>query len=104
VLGEALESGNGKEFERTLESYVPSSQVFYFDGRFSERTAPEILNSATKAERVVVAAYVAFKGTRQVSVNGKLTISYGLLGPSGQLLEDVLGAAPEKQASSAECV
>lgn len=96
MLAEALESTNGPEFEKALKSHCPDAQVFYFDGRFSKGMGPEILSSVRKAERVIIAAYVTHRGTRQVKVNGQLITSFGLLGPSGDLLREVLAIAAEK--------
>jgi beta-N-acetylhexosaminidase len=96
VLGEALESTNGREFEKALKSRCPDVKFFYFDGRFSGGATPEILSAVIKAERVVVAAYVTHRGAMQVRVNRKLITSFGLLGPSGHLLQQVLAIAPEK--------
>ncbi len=96
LLAESLESANGREFEKALRSRCPEVKISYFDGRFSGGATPEILSAVSKAERVVVAAYVTHRGAMQVRVNGKLVTSFGLLGPSGHLLQQVLTIAPEK--------
>jgi beta-N-acetylhexosaminidase len=98
VLGESLESSNGRALEKALKSRRPDAQIFYFDGRFSQGAAPQILNAVSSADRVVVATFVTHRGTRQVMVNGKLTTYFGLLGPSGHLLQQVLAIASEKTA------
>ena len=96
VLARALESNNGRDFEKALKSRCPDARIIYFDNRSSGGAAPEVLDAASKADRVVVAAYVAHRDVRRIIVDGKLITSFGLLGPSGQLLQQVLASAPEK--------
>lgn len=98
VLAAVLESTNGHDFEKALKSRCPDGRIIYFDNRSSGGVAPEIVNAVSKADRVVVAAYVAHRDVRRTTVDGKLTTSFGLLGPSGQLLQQVLTIAPEKTA------
>ena len=96
LLAEALESRHGHEFERALKSRRPDAKVFYFDGRISSAMAPELLKSANEAEQVVIITYVVHLASRQIMLDGKLVSSFGLLGPSGRLLQQVLTSAPEK--------
>ena len=98
VLGEALEVRNGREFEKALKARCPAAEVFYFDGRQFQTPIAEILSAVNRAEKVVVAAYITHRGARQVNVKGTLETSYGLLGPSGRLLQDILADAREKTA------
>jgi beta-N-acetylhexosaminidase len=98
VLGEALDATNGGEFEKALKARCPDAQVFRFDGRVFFTAVPVLLDAASKAERVVVAAYVTHRGARRVKVNGELQTSFGLLGPSGHLLGRILAAASAKTA------
>jgi len=96
VLGQGLEGTNGREFEKAWRSRRPNAPVFYFDNRSPQTAAADILSAVGKAEGVVVAAYVAHNQARQVMSNGKTSTSFGLLGPSGQLLQRVLEAATDK--------
>jgi len=98
VLGEALEVRNGREFEKALKARCPAAEVFYFDGRRFQTPIAEILSAVNGAEKVVVAAYITHRGARQINVRGTLETSYGLLGPSGRLLQDILADAREKTA------
>jgi len=98
VLGDALERANGHEFEKALKARCPGVQVLYFDGRLFQTPLLTILGAVSNAAKVVVAAYVTHRGSRQVSVNGVVETSYGLSGPSGQLLQEVLADAREKTA------
>ncbi len=70
--------------------------VYYFDGRVSNGLVPEILKAVNEADQVIAVAYAVHGGTRQVNVNGNLLTSFGLIGPSGRLLQQLLGVAPEK--------
>ncbi len=96
VLGQGLEGANGREFEKAWRSRRPHAPVFYFDNRSPQTAAADILSAIDKAQGVVVAAYVAHNQARQVMSNGKTSTSFGLLGPSGQLLQRVLEAATDK--------
>jgi beta-N-acetylhexosaminidase len=98
VLGEALDRANGREFEKALKARSPGAQVFYFDGRVFQTPMLTILVALGESEKVVVAAYVTHRGSRQVNVNGAVETSYGLAGPSGQLLRQILADAREKTA------
>ncbi len=96
LIAMALESGNGHEFEKALKSRRPDAVVYYFDGRVSNGMVPEILKAVNEADQVVAVAYAVHGGTRQLNVNGNLLTSFGLVGPSGRLLQQLLGVAPEK--------
>jgi beta-N-acetylhexosaminidase len=94
----ALEGGSGHEFEKALRSRRPDAVVYFFDGRFSSGQIPEVLKAVNEADQVVVVAYAVHGGTRQANVNGAVLSSFGLVGPSRQLLQQVLAAASEKTA------
>jgi beta-N-acetylhexosaminidase len=96
VLGEVLEAGNGREFERELLARRPDAHVYYVDRRTANAGGIQVLESIKKADEVVVAAYVVHGSARQTIVNGKTLTSYGIAGPSGELLKKILGQAPEK--------
>jgi len=96
AIGEALTSTDGKEFENALKLRRPDSTMFYFDNRTNDEAAHEILKAVKNSDQVVLAIYVAHTGIRHIVVDGKLLSSYGPLGPSGKLLEQVLGIATEK--------
>ena len=96
LLGEALEASNGHEFEEALKYRRPDAQVFYFDGRFSGKTIPEVLEAVNNAEQVVVAAYVIHRAARQVNMGHAGMTYFGLAGPSGQLLQQVVMIASKK--------
>src|SRR5437899_2753127 len=95
-LAEALEGTNGHEFEKALKLRRPDAKIYYFDGRFSYGAVPEVLKAVSEADQVVIAAYVVHGAARQVMVDGKLVNSFGLFGPSGRLLQQVLADAPQK--------
>ncbi len=96
LLAEALEDTNGREFEKALKSRRPDATVLHYDRHSSSGAALEVLNAVSEAEKVVVAAYVVHQAARQVLVDGKSVQSFGLLGPSGRLLKELLTTSPEK--------
>lgn len=96
VLAEFLESTNGRELEKEVKARRPDAEVFYFDGRFSSPAIPEILKAADLAESVVIATYVVHEAAAKIRVDGNLVQSFGMLGPAGQLLQQVLDIASEK--------
>ncbi len=96
VLAEALESTNGHEFEKELLARRPDAHVYYVDRRTANAGGIQVLESVKEADEVVVAAYVVHGGARQTVVDGETVTSYGLRGPSGELLKKILAEAPEK--------
>jgi beta-N-acetylhexosaminidase len=96
LLAEGLEAGSGHELERAIIDRRPGAQIFYFDGRFSTELVPKILSAANDAQEIVIGAYVILRAARQINVNGTSTTFFGLAGPSGRLLRQLLAVAPEK--------
>ena len=96
VLAEALESTNGDEFEKELLARRPDAHVYYVDRRTANAGGIQVLHSIKEADEVVVAAYVVHGGARQTVVDGETVTSYGLRGPSGELLKKILAQASEK--------
>ena len=96
VLTEALESANGQAFEKEFLARRPDGHVFYVDRRTANAGGVQVLQSIKEADEVVVAAYVVHGGARQAVVNGETLTSYGLRGPSGELLKKILAVAAEK--------
>ena len=96
LLAEALEADNGHELERAIKNRRPDAQIFYFDGRFSAGLIPEILSAANDAQEIVIGAYVILRAARQVNIRGTSMTFFGLAGPSGRLLSQLLAVAPEK--------
>jgi beta-N-acetylhexosaminidase len=98
LLAEALESSNGHAFETAIRVRRPDAKILYFDGRLSNGLVPEVLKAVNSAEHVVIAAYVIHRAAQQVNVNGRSMTYFGLTGPSGRLLHQVLAVAVEKTA------
>ena len=96
LLAEAFETSNGHEFERALKVRRPDAFVYYVDNRTANAGGIEVLKSATDADEVVIAAYLVHHGARQIAVDGVATTLFGLMGPSGRLLQQILTVAPEK--------
>jgi beta-N-acetylhexosaminidase len=98
ILGESLTSIDGHEFEKALKSRRPEADVHYFQNRAGNAAGLEALRAAKEADELVIVVYVVHSGVRQRVVDGKLVTSFGPLGPSGRLLEDLLEIAPKKTA------
>jgi len=95
-LGEALTSTDGHEFDKAMRARRSDATLFYFDNRSGDTTSPKILQAVKQAEQVVMAVFVSHTGVRHIVADGKLLSSFGPLGPSGHLLEQVLATAAEK--------
>jgi beta-N-acetylhexosaminidase len=96
VLAEALEASNGHELEKAIKARRPDAQVFYFNGRFSSGLEPEIIKAVNDADKIVIAAYVILRAAKQVNIQGTQMTFFGLTGPSGRLLRQVLALAPNR--------
>jgi beta-N-acetylhexosaminidase len=90
ILGETLESTNGKEFENALRARCPDVEVFYADNRSVLALEDRILEHAKVADEIVVGAYVVHKGVNHFVLDGVETTSYGLSGRSGEVLRKLL--------------
>jgi len=98
VLGESLTSTDGQEFEKALKSRRPDADVHYFQNRAGNAAGLEALRAAKEADELVIVVYVVHSGVRQRVVDGQRMTSFGPVGPSGRLLEDLLEIAPKKTA------
>ena len=98
VLGESLTSTDGQEFEKALKSRRPDADAHYFQNRAGNAAGLEALRAAKEADELVIVVYVVHSGVRQRVVDGQRVTSFGPVGPSGRLLEDLLGIAPKKTA------
>jgi beta-N-acetylhexosaminidase len=96
LLDEAFTSTDGKEFEKAVKARRPDATVLYFDNRMNSTVADDAMKAVTEADQVVLAVYVAHNGVRHIVADGKLLSSFGPLGPSGHLLEQILTAAADK--------
>jgi beta-N-acetylhexosaminidase len=98
LITESLESSSGREFEKELKARRPDVDIFFIDDGVAGKMSPKILNAIQGAGKVVIAAYVYHTAARQTVVGEKLVNLYGLAGPSGELLKQVLAMASEKTA------
>jgi beta-N-acetylhexosaminidase len=98
LLGEALTSTDGHEFEKALKSRRPNAEVLNFQNRAGNAAGLEALRAAKEADELVIVVYMVHTGIRQITVDGKLMTAFGPMGPSGRLLEDLLEVAPKKTA------
>jgi beta-N-acetylhexosaminidase len=96
LLAEAFESTSGIALEKALKIRRPDAQVFYVNNRNADADGTTVLRAVNDADEVVVATYVGFSAARQVPANGRMVTSFGLRGPSGQLLVQLLALAAQK--------
>jgi len=96
LLAEALESTNGREFEKALASRRPDAHIFYLDNRTASMRGLEVLDAVSKADEVVVVGYLIHHGAREFVANGAPTTVFGLMGSSGHLLHEILSMASQK--------
>jgi beta-N-acetylhexosaminidase len=96
LLAQTMEGSSGRKFEQALKMRRPDASVFYVDRHTAAAMAPEVLKALKDAEAVVVVAYVVPREAMQVVVGDKLVNSFGLLGPTGHILQQILTAANNK--------
>jgi beta-N-acetylhexosaminidase len=97
-LAEAFESTSGVALEKALRTRRPDAQVFYVNNGNADAEGTTVLTAVNDADQVVVGTFVGFSAARQVPANGRIVTSFGLRGPSGQLLYQLLAIAAEKTA------
>jgi beta-N-acetylhexosaminidase len=98
LLAEALEETNGRELEREIRVRRPDAKFYRFDGRFSNPVISQLLQDASDAAQLILAAYVVHDAARQETINGKQQMNFGLRGPAGHLFEQMATMYPEKTA------
>ncbi len=98
LLAQNFETDSGKEFENALKARQSDADVFRVDRFSANAMSARIIDAVTVADKVIVVAYVVPREAKQVVVSGRLLNSFGLLGPSGRLLEQVLASAADKTA------
>ena len=96
LLAEKFESTSGVALEKALRTRRPDAQVFYVNNRNADAEETTVLTAVNDADEVVVGTFVGFSAARQVPANGRMVTSFGLRGPSGQLLVQLLALAAEK--------
>jgi len=94
-MSDELESTNGHEFEAEFKQYRPETRFYYVDNRTATAGGIEILKNILRADEVVVVGYFAHRGARQLETKGASQTVFGLAGPSGRLLHEILRTDPE---------
>jgi beta-N-acetylhexosaminidase len=96
VITDDLQAPWGRSFVSAFKARRADATFFFVDDALAELLQPRILDAVSKAEKVVVAAYIIPTPAKQVLVNGKLQNSVGLQRAVGDLLQHVLdGSAPK---------
>lgn len=88
----------GRVLERELKKRVPDVPTFFVDPKTAGPLAPVIMQAVDKAEAVIAAVYVVPSSYKTVVVNGVAKNTVSLVGPSADLLQQILAAATIKTA------
>jgi beta-N-acetylhexosaminidase len=86
----------GRVLERQIRSRAPDVNVIYTDPGLAATMAPNILNAAQQAEKVVIAVYAAPTAGKVVQTNGGPRNSVSLPEPSTDLLRRILRTSEQK--------
>ncbi|HXF12476.1 MAG TPA: glycoside hydrolase family 3 N-terminal domain-containing protein [Terriglobales bacterium] len=96
VITDDVRGEYGRVFELEMRKRVHGARIFFVDSRTAGPMAPEIVDAARQAQKVVVAAYVVPTAAKQTMVNGQLTNTVGLNDATGTLMQQLLDAAATK--------
>ena len=94
IFTDDMRSENGRTFERQLRLRYPDANITYVDNRTAAAVAPQILQAASQAEKVIAAVYVIPSAGRRTNGNGSGSI--GLSEGSGGLLAGLLKQSGDK--------
>ena len=101
VFTDDLRSENGRALEREVRDRVPDARILYIDDALAPILAPQVLEAAANAERIVAAVYVVPSAGRAVAPapspdHSKATGSPALAYGTSAVLADLLTAAAAK--------
>jgi beta-N-acetylhexosaminidase len=98
IFADSARSRLGPTFERELKARRPDAQIFhYYNDRIDSDALPNaVLPAVNAADEVVLAAFITHPPTRQMTVHGTVVTPVGFSGAGGELLADLLNAAPDK--------
>jgi len=94
IFTDDMRSENGRMFERQLRMRAPEANIVYVDNRTAAAMGPQLLQSATQADKVIAAVYVIPSAGRRT--NGAGEGSIGLSAGSGGLLSGLLNQSGDK--------
>ncbi len=98
IFTDDLRLETGHRLEREVRSRVPDADVQYVDLRTAAAMTSALVEKAARAEKVVVALYIAPTWAKQIRVGGELKNSVSLGDASAALLRALLEAARDKTA------
>jgi beta-N-acetylhexosaminidase len=96
VITDDVRGDYGRVFELELRKRARGARIFFVDSKTAGPMAPEIVDAARQAQKVVVAAYVVPTAAKQTVVNGQVTNTVGLNDATGSLMQQLLDAAAAK--------
>ena len=93
ILTDDLHSDMGRAFERQLRVRVPDANVIYVDETTASFSAPAVLATIVRAERILVAAYSAPVAGKTAVIGGELKNTVSLGAAQSELLRELLKQA-----------
>jgi beta-N-acetylhexosaminidase len=98
IFSDDLRLDSGHRLEREIRARVPGADIQYVDLRTATPLTPALLEKAARAQKVVVALFIAPTWAKQIRVGGELKNSVSLGDASAALLHALLEAAADKTA------
>jgi len=98
ILCDNVRAEDGRVLERQIRKRAPEAKVIYVDPRVAAARSAEVLNSADRAQQVVVAVYVVPSAARTRTVARGQKNSASLPDSTAKLFSRILARATEKTA------
>ena len=98
IFTDDMRLDSGHRLEREVRARVPDADIQYVDLRTAAAMTPSLVEKAARAEKVVVALFIAPTWAKQIRVNGELKNSVSLGDASAALLRALLEKAADKTA------
>jgi beta-N-acetylhexosaminidase len=98
ILTDDMRGDSGRVFEREIRQRIPDAKIMFVDNRIAAQMTEAVVNAASKAKAVIVAAYAVPSAGKMVKVQGVVKNSVALVGDSGSLMDRLLDSAGKKTA------
>lgn len=96
IFSDDVRLAAGRALERQIRSRVPDVNVIYTDPTLAGAMSDGVLGAVRAAEKVVIAVYASPTAGKVVRSNATVGNSVSLVGASGALLGNIVGAAASK--------
>jgi beta-N-acetylhexosaminidase len=98
VFSDDVRGDAGRTFERQLRSRVPDANIIFVDPRSASAFAPQVLDSARRAQAVVAAVLIAPTAGKMAKVQGAFANTVSLDDATSALMRSLVEAAAPKTA------